>query len=166
MDIFCHPCSQSAKGTPLFMLLKDPYILVAAGKLVMTPIGRGVSGLQAATVAHRTVSPGSICFANMGVAILEPTLPIWMMQTMCSPKWQLGKCPQAPLRAWQEEVGAMSRFAQCYMGTMCFLCRMTSHVHTHESSPSGCAVPQRSSLRKGRVGEDERGYGEVKYLAL
>uniref|UniRef100_A0A2I2Y3A9 Solute carrier family 18 member A1 n=1 Tax=Gorilla gorilla gorilla TaxID=9595 RepID=A0A2I2Y3A9_GORGO len=36
------------------------------------------------------VSPGSICFANMGVAILEPTLPIWMMQTMCSPKWQLG----------------------------------------------------------------------------
>lgn len=57
----------------------------------------------------------------------------------------------------------MSRFAQCYMGTMCFLCRMTSHVHTHESSPSGCAVPQRSSLRKGRVGEDERGYGEVKY---
>ncbi|PWA14832.1 hypothetical protein CCH79_00020211 [Gambusia affinis] len=32
----------------------------------------------------------SLCFANMGVAILEPTLPIWMMQTMCSPKWQLG----------------------------------------------------------------------------
>uniref|UniRef100_A0A673T497 Solute carrier family 18 member A1 n=1 Tax=Suricata suricatta TaxID=37032 RepID=A0A673T497_SURSU len=53
---------ESAKGTPLF-LLKDPYILVAAG---------------------------SLCFANMGVAILEPTLPIWMMQTMCSPEWQLG----------------------------------------------------------------------------
>ncbi|KAG7282361.1 hypothetical protein CRUP_029682, partial [Coryphaenoides rupestris] len=33
---------------------------------------------------------GSLCFANMGVAILEPTLPIWMLQTMCSPKWQLG----------------------------------------------------------------------------
>ncbi|XP_004848312.2 chromaffin granule amine transporter [Heterocephalus glaber] len=54
---------ESAKGTPILMLLKDPYILVAAG---------------------------SICFANMGVAILEPTLPIWMMQTMCSPEWQLG----------------------------------------------------------------------------
>ncbi|MBZ3888007.1 Chromaffin granule amine transporter [Sciurus carolinensis] len=54
---------ESAKGTPLLMLLKDPYILVAAG---------------------------SICFANMGVAMLEPTLPIWMMQTMCSPEWQLG----------------------------------------------------------------------------
>uniref|UniRef100_A0A8C3EZN1 Solute carrier family 18 member A1 n=1 Tax=Chrysemys picta bellii TaxID=8478 RepID=A0A8C3EZN1_CHRPI len=51
------------KGTPIFTLLRDPYILVAAGAL---------------------------CFANMGVAMLEPTLPIWMMQTMCSPKWQLG----------------------------------------------------------------------------
>uniref|UniRef100_A0A803T5M7 Major facilitator superfamily (MFS) profile domain-containing protein n=1 Tax=Anolis carolinensis TaxID=28377 RepID=A0A803T5M7_ANOCA len=36
------------------------------------------------------LSSGSICFANMGVAILETTLPIWMMQTMCSPEWQLG----------------------------------------------------------------------------
>lgn len=54
---------ERAEGTPLLTLLKDPYILVAAG---------------------------SICFANMGVAMLEPTLPIWMMQTMCSPEWQLG----------------------------------------------------------------------------
>ncbi|XP_053223205.1 chromaffin granule amine transporter [Podarcis raffonei] len=54
---------ESTKGTPLLTLLGDPYILIAAG---------------------------SICFANMGVAILEATLPIWMMQTMCSPEWQLG----------------------------------------------------------------------------
>ncbi|XP_029915600.1 chromaffin granule amine transporter [Myripristis murdjan] len=54
---------ESVEGTPLLTLLKDPYILVSAG---------------------------SLCFANMGVAILEPTLPIWMIQTMCSPKWQLG----------------------------------------------------------------------------
>uniref|UniRef100_A0A803U0F4 Major facilitator superfamily (MFS) profile domain-containing protein n=1 Tax=Anolis carolinensis TaxID=28377 RepID=A0A803U0F4_ANOCA len=54
---------ESTKGTPLLTLLQDPYILIAAG---------------------------SICFANMGVAILETTLPIWMMQTMCSPEWQLG----------------------------------------------------------------------------
>ncbi|KYO34180.1 chromaffin granule amine transporter [Alligator mississippiensis] len=54
---------ESTTGTPVFTLLQDPYILVAAGAL---------------------------CFANMGVAMLEPTLPIWMMQTMCSPKWQLG----------------------------------------------------------------------------
>ncbi|XP_060786655.1 chromaffin granule amine transporter isoform X2 [Neoarius graeffei] len=53
----------SVEGTPLLTLLKDPYILISAGAL---------------------------CFANMGIAMLEPTLPIWMMQTMCSPKWQLG----------------------------------------------------------------------------
>uniref|UniRef100_A0A3B3RC38 Solute carrier family 18 member A1 n=1 Tax=Paramormyrops kingsleyae TaxID=1676925 RepID=A0A3B3RC38_9TELE len=51
------------EGTPLLTLLKDPYILISAG---------------------------SLCFANMGVAMLEPSLPIWMMQTMCSPKWHLG----------------------------------------------------------------------------
>uniref|UniRef100_A0A8C4RMC9 Solute carrier family 18 member 2 n=1 Tax=Erpetoichthys calabaricus TaxID=27687 RepID=A0A8C4RMC9_ERPCA len=33
---------------------------------------------------------GSICFANMAIAMLEPALPIWMMETMCSRKWQLG----------------------------------------------------------------------------
>ncbi|KAM5271628.1 synaptic vesicular amine transporter [Ctenodactylus gundi] len=54
---------ESQKGAPLTTLLKDPYILIAAG---------------------------SICFANMGIAMLEPALPIWMMETMCSRKWQLG----------------------------------------------------------------------------
>ncbi|KAB1256106.1 Chromaffin granule amine transporter [Camelus dromedarius] len=54
---------ESVTGTPLLTLLRDPYILVAAG---------------------------SLCFANMGVAMLEPTLPIWMLQTMCAPEWQLG----------------------------------------------------------------------------
>lgn len=27
----------------------------------------------------------------MAIAMLEPALPIWMMETMCSRKWQLGK---------------------------------------------------------------------------
>uniref|UniRef100_A0A8C9DFN4 Solute carrier family 18 member A1 n=1 Tax=Prolemur simus TaxID=1328070 RepID=A0A8C9DFN4_PROSS len=60
--------------------------------LKMAPGGRcsQESRLQEAPLAHSTVPTGSICFANMGVAILEPTLPIWMMQTMCSPEWQLG----------------------------------------------------------------------------
>ncbi|XP_078100746.1 synaptic vesicular amine transporter-like [Sander vitreus] len=54
---------ESQKGTPLLTLMKDPYILIAAG---------------------------AICFGNMAVAMMEPTLPIWMMETMCSSKWQLG----------------------------------------------------------------------------
>ncbi|KAJ8250605.1 hypothetical protein COCON_G00225270 [Conger conger] len=54
---------ESQQGTSLLTLMKDPYILIAAG---------------------------SICFANMAIAMLEPALPIWMMETMCSRKWQLG----------------------------------------------------------------------------
>lgn len=91
MEVFCCPCSQSARGTPLLTLLKDPYILVAAGKLKMPLFAMGGSGLLGSPGVYRTVSPGSLCFANMGVAMMEPTLPIWMMQTMCSPEWQLGK---------------------------------------------------------------------------
>ena len=36
------------------------------------------------------VRPGAICFGNMAIAMMEPTLPIWMMETMCARKWQLG----------------------------------------------------------------------------
>ncbi|XP_039639451.1 synaptic vesicular amine transporter-like [Perca fluviatilis] len=54
---------ESQKGTPLLTLMKDPYILIAAG---------------------------AICFGNMAFAMMEPTLPIWMMETMCSSKWQQG----------------------------------------------------------------------------
>ncbi|XP_075061266.1 chromaffin granule amine transporter [Mixophyes fleayi] len=53
----------SVAPTSFFTLLKDPYILVAAG---------------------------SLCIANMAIGVMEPTLPIWMMETMCSPNWQLG----------------------------------------------------------------------------
>uniref|UniRef100_A0A8C6UBI3 Solute carrier family 18 member 2 n=1 Tax=Neogobius melanostomus TaxID=47308 RepID=A0A8C6UBI3_9GOBI len=54
---------ESQKGTPLFTLMKDPYIIIAAG---------------------------AICFGSMGFGMMEPTLPIWMMETMCSSEWQLG----------------------------------------------------------------------------
>lgn len=33
---------------------------------------------------------GSITFANMGIAMMEPSLPIWMYETMHSPEWQQG----------------------------------------------------------------------------
>ncbi|XP_069820157.1 chromaffin granule amine transporter isoform X2 [Dendropsophus ebraccatus] len=53
----------SIPATPYLTLLSDPYIIVAAGAL---------------------------CVANMAIGVMEPTLPIWMMETMCSPNWQLG----------------------------------------------------------------------------
>uniref|UniRef100_A0A1I8FMV2 Solute carrier family 13 member 2 n=1 Tax=Macrostomum lignano TaxID=282301 RepID=A0A1I8FMV2_9PLAT len=48
---------------PLKNLLRDPYILLAAG---------------------------SITFGNMGIAMLEPSLPIWMKDTMRAQKWEQG----------------------------------------------------------------------------
>ena len=35
-------------------------------------------------------SVGAVCFCNMAFALLEPTLPIWMLETMNAKKWQIG----------------------------------------------------------------------------
>lgn len=50
-------------GTPILELLKDPYIAVCAGALVM---------------------------ANVSLAFLEPTISIWMQDTMDVEEWQMG----------------------------------------------------------------------------
>ncbi|XP_054716719.1 synaptic vesicular amine transporter-like [Uloborus diversus] len=54
---------EEQEGASIFTLIRDPYILIAAG---------------------------AITFANMGIATLEPSLPLWMMDTMNAPKWQQG----------------------------------------------------------------------------
>ena len=33
---------------------------------------------------------GAICFCNMSFALLEPTLPIWLLETVHAKKWQIG----------------------------------------------------------------------------
>ncbi|TRY76800.1 hypothetical protein TCAL_10459 [Tigriopus californicus] len=50
-------------ATSLKTLISDPYILIASG---------------------------AITFANMGIAMLEPSLPLFMMDRMDAEKWQLG----------------------------------------------------------------------------
>lgn len=54
---------EDVEGAPLSELLHDPYVLIATG---------------------------AITFANVGIAMLEPSLPLWMMDTMQAEKWQLG----------------------------------------------------------------------------
>jgi len=54
---------QEAEPPSLKSLITDPYILVAAG---------------------------AITFANTGIAMLEPSLPIWMMDTMGAERWKQG----------------------------------------------------------------------------
>ncbi|XP_067205188.1 synaptic vesicular amine transporter isoform X2 [Linepithema humile] len=52
-----------AEPPSLKSLITDPYIILAAG---------------------------AITFANMGIAMLEPSLPIWMMDTMGASRWKQG----------------------------------------------------------------------------
>lgn len=54
---------EEQEGASLLTLIRDPYIVVAAG---------------------------AITFANLGIAILEPSLPLWMMDTMQSSNWEQG----------------------------------------------------------------------------
>ncbi|KAF4791202.1 Synaptic vesicular amine transporter [Turdus rufiventris] len=74
---------------------------LAMGVLVGPPFGSvmyefvGKSSPFLVLAALALFDGGSICFANMAIAMLEPALPIWMMETMCSKKWQLGKVPFA-----------------------------------------------------------------------
>ncbi|CAF0788449.1 unnamed protein product [Rotaria sordida] len=55
--------SEPVEGASLRTLIKDPYILLAAG---------------------------AISFGNVGIAMLEPSLPIWMMSTMGASEFQQG----------------------------------------------------------------------------
>lgn len=54
---------QESDPPSLRALITDPYIMIAAGAII---------------------------FANMGIAMLEPSLPIWMMDTMSAPRWKQG----------------------------------------------------------------------------
>ncbi|XP_076044086.1 vesicular acetylcholine transporter-like isoform X2 [Oratosquilla oratoria] len=54
---------QHPQGTPIWMLFMDPYILCCAGALMMS---------------------------NVSLAFLEPTISVWMMDTMDMEEWQLG----------------------------------------------------------------------------
>lgn len=52
-----------AKPATLFLLLKDPYILICAGAIMIT---------------------------SMSLAVLESTVPLWIMDNMEAKQWQLG----------------------------------------------------------------------------
>ncbi|XP_076295030.1 vesicular monoamine transporter [Lasioglossum baleicum] len=42
------------------------------------------------TDPYIVMAAGAITFANMGIAMLEPSLPIWMMDTMGASRWEQG----------------------------------------------------------------------------
>ncbi|KAL3310945.1 hypothetical protein Ciccas_010480 [Cichlidogyrus casuarinus] len=55
--------AEEIKGSSLKELVTDPYILIAAG---------------------------SITFGNMGIGLLEPSLPLWMREQMGASEWEQG----------------------------------------------------------------------------
>lgn len=57
------PPEDRLKGTPIWRLLMDPFILVAAGALAMS---------------------------NVSLAFLEPTIAMWMDKTMKADEWEVG----------------------------------------------------------------------------
>ncbi|KAK7481026.1 hypothetical protein BaRGS_00027745 [Batillaria attramentaria] len=57
------PPEDRPKGTPIYRLLLDPYIAVCAGALAMS---------------------------NVSLAFLEPTISLWMKDTMNSDEWEIG----------------------------------------------------------------------------
>ncbi|XP_014768159.1 probable vesicular acetylcholine transporter-B [Octopus bimaculoides] len=57
------PEDQRMKGTPIYKLLMDPYIANCAGALAM---------------------------ANVSLAFLEPTISLWMKDTMDASEWEMG----------------------------------------------------------------------------
>ena len=78
-------------------LIADPYILIASGKVQKDTIDHiyiikfFLSDKSYCIHSITSILPlGAITFANMGIAMLEPSLPIFMMDKMKAEKWQLG----------------------------------------------------------------------------
>ncbi|CAF4977459.1 unnamed protein product, partial [Rotaria sp. Silwood1] len=66
--------SEQIQGTSLKVLIRDPYILLAAGKQIYIYIYVYRS--------HCMKSIGAIAFGNIGSVMMEPSLPQWMLSTM------------------------------------------------------------------------------------
>lgn len=71
----------------------------------------------------------------MGVAMLEPTLPIWMMQTMCSPKWQLGRCrdlrPSLPNARYSSAATGPALAPQCGLNNLLYPSKKEENIYPH-----------------------------------
>lgn len=80
---------QESDPPSLKALVSDPYILIAAGNSI-----NGLFTLDSEPILLFDFNfgddAGAITFANMGIAMLEPSLPIWMMENMDASRWQVG----------------------------------------------------------------------------
>lgn len=87
---------QEIEPPSLKALITDPYIIVAAGKIHSCSLNKFSQIENCPFLCDRSKNIptflilGAITFANTGIAMLEPSLPIWMMDTMGADRWKQG----------------------------------------------------------------------------
>uniref|UniRef100_A0A673BEY5 Solute carrier family 18 member 2 n=1 Tax=Sphaeramia orbicularis TaxID=375764 RepID=A0A673BEY5_9TELE len=82
-------------------------------------------------------------FGNMGIAMMEPTLPIWMMETMCARKWQLGTFTMNLFILDTLTLGTQHRFfqTQTVLVRSCVVCLdLIEPVQVHQSHGSSAVL--------------------------
>lgn len=67
---------------------------------------------------------GIIMFTTMAMSTLEPTIPIWIIDTMKAPKWQLGTYPEMIYKYYEIQCTCSATFscACCYEITFKISC--------------------------------------------
>lgn len=85
---------QESDPPSLKALVSDPYILIAAGRhihSIRTAQSHQIQiKIMLMKICRFRFRQGAITFANMGIAMLEPSLPIWMMENMGASRWEQG----------------------------------------------------------------------------
>ena len=85
---------ETKRGSGLRELLTDKYILVAAGagtaRTVLLTRARMACGRHEHVAWACGGRAGAITFGNLGIAMLEPSLPLWMECMMDASPWQQG----------------------------------------------------------------------------
>jgi len=86
--------SLAGKGLPFFILagfIFITFVLVVVAKKPVMPEDIVKPTLKdLLSDPYILLASGAICFCNMAFALLEPTLPIWLLETMDAKEWQIG----------------------------------------------------------------------------
>ncbi|XP_014213703.1 synaptic vesicular amine transporter [Copidosoma floridanum] len=91
----CSCAPNNSNNSPLEFILSTPPTDIVLQLLMLQP---SVTYTEAepptlkslVTDPYIILAAGAITFANMGIAMLEPSLPIWMMDTMSASRWKQG----------------------------------------------------------------------------
>ncbi|XP_067036954.1 synaptic vesicular amine transporter-like isoform X2 [Acropora muricata] len=86
--------SLAGKGLPFFILAGFIFITFVLVVIVRKPViprdAVKPSLKDLLSDPYILIASGAICFCNMSFALLEPTLPIWLLETVHAKKWQIG----------------------------------------------------------------------------